>query len=92
MEKTKNHNKHIVNFAMAYGGRAEIIDAAKKIAQPLKKPFEKTLVPLEMVAILRKHIRSLAIAEHPSSQQTQARREIILSAYQVTVAMDGQQE
>lgn len=65
---------------------------AKKIAQTIKKAFEKTLDPLEMVAILRKHIRSLAIAEHPSSQQTQARREIILSAYQVTVAMSGQQE
>lgn len=36
MEKTKNNSKHIVNFAMAYGGRAEIIDATKKIAEQIK--------------------------------------------------------
>ena len=36
MELTKEHDKFIVNFAMAYGGRAEIIDATKKIAQQVK--------------------------------------------------------
>ena len=36
MEKTKNHSKHVVNLAMAYGGRAEIIDATKRIAQQIK--------------------------------------------------------
>lgn len=36
MEKTKEHNNHIVNFAMAYGGRAEVIDATKKIAEKIK--------------------------------------------------------
>ncbi|NQV08625.1 di-trans,poly-cis-decaprenylcistransferase [Candidatus Woesearchaeota archaeon] len=36
MVKTKNHNKYVVNFAMAYGGRAEVTDAAKKIAQQVK--------------------------------------------------------
>lgn len=33
---TKNNNKLIVNFAMAYGGRAEIIDATKKVAEAVK--------------------------------------------------------
>lgn len=37
MEETKNHKDYIVNFAMAYGGRAEIIDAVKKIAQKVKE-------------------------------------------------------
>lgn len=37
MEKTKNHNKLIVNFAMAYGGRQEITDAVKNIAENVKK-------------------------------------------------------
>src|SRR3989344_3263792 len=37
MELTKEHDKFIVNFAMAYGGRAEIIDATKKIAQQVKE-------------------------------------------------------
>ncbi len=37
MEKTKNHDKFILNFAMAYGGRAEIIDATKKIAKQIKE-------------------------------------------------------
>lgn len=31
MEKTKGHDKHIVNFAMAYGGREEIVDGVKKL-------------------------------------------------------------
>lgn len=33
MEKTKNNNNFTINFAMAYGGRTEVIDAAKKIAE-----------------------------------------------------------
>jgi len=36
MEKTKNNDKYIINIAMAYGGRAEIIDATKKIAEQVK--------------------------------------------------------
>ncbi|MDD5177680.1 MAG: polyprenyl diphosphate synthase [Candidatus Nanoarchaeia archaeon] len=37
MELTKNNKKYFINFAMAYGGRAEIIDATKKIANEIKK-------------------------------------------------------
>jgi len=37
MKKTEKNNKFIVNFAMAYGGRAEIIDATKKISQAVKE-------------------------------------------------------
>ena len=37
MDKTKNNKKFIINFAMAYGGRAEIIDAVNKIALDIKK-------------------------------------------------------
>ncbi len=37
MEKTKNHNKYFMNFAMAYGGQEEVIDATKKIAEQIKK-------------------------------------------------------
>jgi tritrans,polycis-undecaprenyl-diphosphate synthase [geranylgeranyl-diphosphate specific] len=34
MEKaTESYDKHFLNFAFAYGGRAEIVDAAKKIAE-----------------------------------------------------------
>ena len=36
MQKTKKHNKFVVNFAMAYGGRQEITDAVKKIAKLAK--------------------------------------------------------
>ncbi|MBT3582526.1 di-trans,poly-cis-decaprenylcistransferase [Candidatus Woesearchaeota archaeon] len=36
MEKTKTHKNHIINFALAYGGRAEVIDATKKIAEKIK--------------------------------------------------------
>ena len=37
MEKTKKHNGFIVNFAMAYGGRQEIVDAFKGIIKKSKK-------------------------------------------------------
>ena len=36
IESTKNNKPYKVNFAMAYGGRAEIIDATKKITEDLK--------------------------------------------------------
>lgn len=35
-EKTKDNGPKTINFAMAYGGRAEIIDATKKIAAMVK--------------------------------------------------------
>ena len=37
MDSTKAYTNFIVNFAMAYGGRAEIIDATKKIAEQVKQ-------------------------------------------------------
>jgi len=37
MESTKNNKKIIVNFAMAYGGREEILDAVKKISKQIKE-------------------------------------------------------
>ena len=37
MDLTEHHIDHIVNFAMAYGGRAEVVDAAKKIAEQVKE-------------------------------------------------------
>lgn len=36
MELTKNHDKYIINFAMAYGGREEVVDATVKIAEQVK--------------------------------------------------------
>jgi tritrans,polycis-undecaprenyl-diphosphate synthase [geranylgeranyl-diphosphate specific] len=37
MEKTRKNSNLIVNFAMAYGGRAEIIDATKRISKQIKE-------------------------------------------------------
>lgn len=37
MEKTKNNDRYIVNFAMAYGGRSEVVDAVRKIAEQIKE-------------------------------------------------------
>lgn len=37
MEKTKDYNGYRVNFAIAYGGRAEIVDAIKKIAEEARQ-------------------------------------------------------
>lgn len=33
---TKDYNRHFLNIALAYGGRAEIVDAAKKIAKKIE--------------------------------------------------------
>jgi len=56
---------------------------AKKTAQIIKKAFERTLDPLEMVAILRKHIRTLESHRQQSGTGNDAPREIILSGYLV---------
>lgn len=46
-DKTKNNDNYIVNFAFAYGGRQEIIDAVKKIVKNKEEineeNFEKCL-------------------------------------------------
>ncbi len=36
-ERTKQYSKHFLNIAIAYGGRAEIVDAAKEIAEKVEK-------------------------------------------------------
>jgi tritrans,polycis-undecaprenyl-diphosphate synthase [geranylgeranyl-diphosphate specific] len=35
-QATKDYDKHFLNLALAYGGRAEIVDATKKIAQKIE--------------------------------------------------------
>tara|TARA_Y100000034_G_scaffold129475_1_gene186012 strand:+ start:605 stop:1312 length:708 start_codon:yes stop_codon:yes gene_type:complete len=37
MDKTRNHDNLIVNFAMAYGGQEEVIDAVRRIAEQVKE-------------------------------------------------------
>jgi len=39
---TQNYDKHFLNIAFAYGGRAEIVDAARKIAEKVQR---KELAP-----------------------------------------------
>ena len=36
IENTKSNKPYTINFAMAYGGRAEVIDATRKIAEQVK--------------------------------------------------------
>ncbi|NIR86174.1 di-trans,poly-cis-decaprenylcistransferase [Candidatus Bathyarchaeota archaeon] len=36
-EATKDYDEHFLNVALAYGGRAEIVDATRKIAEKVKK-------------------------------------------------------
>lgn len=36
-EKTKNNDKYVINIALAYGGREEVIDAVKKVGEQIKK-------------------------------------------------------
>jgi undecaprenyl diphosphate synthase len=44
-EKTKNYNKFTLNFAMAYGGREEIIDAINKIIKEKKQSINEKDFP-----------------------------------------------
>jgi len=37
MNKTKNNQPYTINFAMAYGGQEEVVDAVKKISEEIKK-------------------------------------------------------
>ena len=37
MERTRQYNKKVINFAMAYGGREEVLDAVKKIAKGVQE-------------------------------------------------------
>lgn len=37
MEKTKNYNRYFFNIAIGYGGREEIVEAMRKIAEDIKK-------------------------------------------------------
>lgn len=51
---TEDYDDHFLNFAIAYGGRAEIIDAARKIAQEVK---EERLSPHDITEeIFEKHL------------------------------------
>ncbi len=53
---------------------------AKRTAQDIKKELEKTIDPIEVLHVLRKHIRSIAIENNGSNKSLQ-RREVILSGY-----------
>ncbi|MCK5545467.1 MAG: hypothetical protein KAI35_09635, partial [Desulfobulbaceae bacterium] len=53
---------------------------AKKVAQKIKKEMERTMEPLEVLHILRKHIRTVVVAETKASRSA-LKREVILSGY-----------
>jgi len=43
IEKTKHHNNFIINFAMAYGGREEIVDTVNKMIKNNQEINQETL-------------------------------------------------
>ena len=55
---------------------------AKKIAQKVKKGIESIDDPLEILAVLRKHIRTVSVVEKSSSRAV-LKKEVILSGYLV---------
>jgi len=93
IDKRLKDNKSFRNCPKFTDADEELIDGvrrmiaqgtlAKKPAQAIKKAFEKTLDPLEMVAILRKHVRVVDDGSGTQRRGMRARREVILSAYQV---------
>jgi superfamily II DNA/RNA helicase len=56
---------------------------AKKPAQMVKKALEKTLDPLEILGILRTHIRVVDTSGSGSDHSHACRREVILSGYRL---------
>lgn len=54
---------------------------AKKTAQKVKKEIESILDPLKVLAVLRKHIRTLSREQLPGQGPSPQLREIILSQY-----------
>jgi len=53
-EATKNYDKHFLNMAIAYGGRAEIVDATREIARKVER---RRLVPEEIdEAVFEQHL------------------------------------
>lgn len=54
---------------------------AKKRAQLIKKAFEKTIDPLEVLVILRKYIPDSSLPKEGQRNKTSHKREVILSAY-----------
>lgn len=56
---------------------------AQKVARNIKKELERTLDPLEMITILRKHIRVVDDPERSNKAALTAKREVILSGYQI---------
>ncbi|MGV8073769.1 MAG: helicase-related protein [Syntrophobacteraceae bacterium] len=63
---------------------------AKKVAQNIKKELEKTLDPLGMLAILRKHVRIVDDGERSNKTASTAKREVILSGYQIAGIENGE--
>lgn len=59
MEKTKDYGQHIVNFAMAYGGREEIVDTVNKMikdgcAEITEEGLQQSMgVPEDMDIVIR---------------------------------------
>ncbi|MCX6580802.1 MAG: SNF2-related protein [Candidatus Aminicenantes bacterium] len=53
---------------------------AKKVAREIKKELENTLDPLEILNILRKHIRGAVVSDNQPAR-TNLKREVILSGY-----------
>ncbi len=43
MEKTKNYDSYVINFALGYGGRQEILAAVKKLMESKEEINEKNL-------------------------------------------------
>lgn len=54
VESTKNYNKFNLNFAIAYGGRQELIDTCKKISKKVSEGLIKTSEIDER--IIQKHL------------------------------------
>lgn len=62
---------------------------AKKVAQTIKKELERTIDPLEVLTILRRHIRVVEEKEQSGQKTLAKQREVILSGYQIAGIENG---
>ena len=73
----KSEDNEFINIVRTMIAQGSI---AKKTAQLIHKELELTVEPLEILGILRKNIRSIAM-EESKSEKNQNEKEVILSGY-----------
>jgi len=80
IRKCKKYTDDDIDFINGIRRMLKLGTIAKKVAQTIKKEIDKTIDPLDVLAVLRKHIRVVDTGETTSKRIT-VKQEVILSGY-----------